>query len=307
MNKIFYNKSIVGFIIIILMIIAAMIFESREIILPEIAALAVGCLVYQNPIWLSKPLHIFLLPSITAVLGFLVNMLTIGYAYKLVLILALMLLVLRLFKSFLAPALATGLLPVITNATSYSFIISILLLTSALSLYVALTQTQEKNNYHLSKQQNSRDGMVYMVFIALWILICDHEKWMFMAALPPVIVTGYEAVHKEVYDMITLKKQVVCLFLASFVGIQSFHFLDNLLLVALVDILAVALILKIFKFRLPPAYAMAILPMILSNASYTNFYFQVLLMSIIIFGAVYLYKNFSIRKSFILFYNVKNG
>lgn len=282
-----------------------MVFKSKEIILPEIAALAVGCLVYQNPIWLSKPLHLFLLPSITAVLGFLVNMLPIEYAYKLVLILALMLLVLRLFKSFLAPALATGLLPVITNASSYSFIISILLFTCALSLYVVLSNT-EKKNIGLPKQENSRDGILYMVFIALWILICDQEKWMFMAALPPVIVTGYEAAHKEVYDMVTLKKQIVCLFLASFVGIQALHFLNNLLLVVLADILAVALILKIFKFRLPPAYAMAILPMILYNASYSYFYFQVLLMSIIIFGAVYLYKNFSIRKSFALFYNVKN-
>lgn len=306
MNKIFYYKSIVGFTIIILMIIAAMIFKSREIILPEIAALAIGCLVYQNPIWLSRPLHIFLLPSITALLGFLVNMLAIGYAYKLVLILALMLLVLRIFKSSLAPALATGLLPVITNATSYSFIISILLLTSALSLYVVFSNTEEKNS-SVPKQENSRDGIFYMVFIALWILICNQEKWMFMAALPPVIVTGYEAAHKKVYDMVNLKKQVVCLFLASFVGIQALHFFDNLVLAALADIVAVALILKIFKFRLPPAYAMAILPMILNDVSYTYFYFQVLLMSIIIFGAVYLYKNFSIRKSFALFYKVKNG
>lgn len=306
MNKIFYYKSIVGFTIIILMIIAAMIFKTREIILPEIAALAIGCLVYQNPIWLSKPLHIFLLPSITALLGFLVDMLAIGYAYKLFLILVLMLLVLRIFKSSLAPALATGLLPVITNAASYSFIISILLLTSALSLYVAFSNTEKKNS-SVPKQENSRDGILYMVFIVLWILICNQEKWMFMAALPPVIVTGYEAAHKKVYDMVSLKKQVVCLFLASFVGIQALLFFDNLLLVVLADIAAVALILKILKFRLAPAYAMAILPMILNNVSYTYFYFQVLLMSIIIFGAVYLYKNFSIRKSFALFYNVKNG
>lgn len=288
------------------MITAAIIFDNREIILPEIAALAIGCLVYQNPIWLSKPLHIFLLPSITAVLGFLVNMLSILLAYKLILILALMMLVLRFFKSFLAPALATGLLPVITNTSSYSFIISILLLTCALSLYIVLTNTEKKNN-GLPKQENSKDGILYVLFIALWIMICDHQKWMFMAALPPVVVTGYEAVHKEVYKAGTFKKQVVCLFLASFVGIQALHFLDNLFLVVLADILGVALILKIFKFRLPPAYAMAILPMILYNASYTYFYFQVLLMCIIIFGAVYLYKKFSIRKSFAHLYNVKNG
>lgn len=289
MNKIFYNKGIVGFIIIILMIIASMIFDSREIILPEIAALAIGCLVYQNLIWLSKPLHIFLLPSITAVLGFSVNMLDVGLAHKLVLILLLMFLVLKLFKSFLAPALATGLLPVITNATSYSFIISILLFTFVLSLSLILAGTKEKTNYQ-SKEQNSKDGIIYIIFIAVWIVICDQEKWMFMAAIPPVIVTGYEAVHKEVYEGLTFRKQVICLFLASFIGIQALHFLDNLVLVVLVDMFAVSLILRIFKCRLPPAYAMAILPMVLYNASYVYFYFQVLLMSVIVFGAIYLYK-----------------
>lgn len=147
MNKIFYNKSIIGFAIIVLMIYASLIFNSREIILPEIAALVVGCLVYQKPVWLSKPLHIFLLPSITAVLGFFVNMLDVGLAQKLILILLLMFVVLKLFKSFLAPAFATGLLPVITNATSYSFIISIFLFTSVLSLCLVLEDTKKKTIY----------------------------------------------------------------------------------------------------------------------------------------------------------------
>ncbi|MCI9845554.1 HPP family protein [Flavobacterium pectinovorum] len=304
MNKIFYNKSIIGFGIIIVMIAASVIFDSREIILPEMAALAVGCLMYQNPIWLSKPLHIFLLPSITAVLGFLVNMLDLELAQKLILILILMLLVLKLFKSFLAPALATGLLPVITNAESYSFIISILLLTSALSLYLILVGSKQKVDCSI-KQHSSREGLIYMLFVAVWILICNQEKWMFMAAIPPVIVTGYEAVHKEAYEVDTFRKQVICMFLASFAGIQSIHFLDNLILAVLLDIAAVYLILSIFKCRLPPAYAMAILPMVL-NASYAYFYFQVLLMSIIILGTVFLYKNAVLRKSFGIFRPDKN-
>lgn len=119
---------------------------------------------------------------------------------------------------------------------------------------------------------------------------------MFMAALPPVVVTGYEAAHKKVYEAVTFKKQVICLFLAAFAGIQSLHFLDNLILAVLVDIAVVFLILRIFDCRLPPAYAMAILPMVLQKASYAYFYFQVLLMSIIVLGAVYLYKNAILKK-----------
>lgn len=157
MTKVLNDKTIIGIVIIVLMITASIIFQRREIILPEIAALVVGCLLYQNPIWVSRPLHIFLLPSITAVLGFLVNMLSIGLPQKLILVIVLMMVVLKIFKSSLAPTLATGLLPVITNASSYSFIISILLFTFLLALYLTLAYPEQKND-PLPQQINSKDG-----------------------------------------------------------------------------------------------------------------------------------------------------
>jgi hypothetical protein len=306
MKNIFFSKSLIAYFIIAVMIVASIIFKDREIILPEMSALAIGCLVYQNPVWLSRPLHIFLLPSLTAVLGFFINRLDFSLAQKLILVLMLMVLILRIFKSHLAPALATGLLPIITNSTSYSFIISILSLTLLLSLSIKLMYKPEKVNSQ-SSPQHYKNGILYMVFISVWIIICSKLQLMFMAVIPPVIVVGYESVNKEMYSFKVLKKQVACLFLAAFVGTKALYFLDNLLLVAVIDIVAVSLILHFLKFKLPPAYAMALLPMVLHNISYNYFYLQVLILSIIVFGTVYLYKNWSSSKKGIFIFNQKNS
>lgn len=306
MKKLFFSKSLIAYFIIAVMIVASVIFKDKEIILPEMSALAIGCLVYQNPVWLSRPLHIFLLPSLTAILGFFINRLDFSLAQKFILVLIIMVLILRLFKSNLAPALATGLLPIITNSTSYSFIASILSLTLLLSLSIKLMYKPEKGSAQ-SNLHHYKNGILYMVFLAVWILICSQAKLMFMAVIPPVIVVGYESVNKEMYSFEVLKKQVGCLFLAAFVGTKALYFLDNLLIVALIDVVAVSFILHLFKFKLPPAYAMALLPMVLRNISYNYFYLQVLILSVIIFGTVYLYKNWSSGKKWIFILNQKNS
>ncbi|MEO8254611.1 MAG: hypothetical protein ABI554_09530, partial [Flavobacterium sp.] len=52
--------------LIILMTAAALSFKEKEIILPELAALSVGCFLYKKNTWTAKPLYLFLLPSVTA-------------------------------------------------------------------------------------------------------------------------------------------------------------------------------------------------------------------------------------------------
>lgn len=294
MRKIFSRNNILGFMIIILMIGASLIFKDKEIILPELAALTVGCLVYKNPVWLSKPLHIFLLPSITAIMGFLVNKLDVSLANKFIVLLPLMFLLLRLFKSNLAPALATGLLPVITNSNSYSFIISILVLT--LLLFIGLKfEKSSKDEVLPPHSPHPKHTALYLLMVSGWIIICAQLDWMFMAAIPPVIVIGFESIHKAEYNFSLFKRQVVSLFFAALIGTQALYFIDNLFMVALVDFAAITLVLKLLKFRLPPAYAMAILPMVLHHFSYTYFPLQVLMMSIIILGIVYIYRNNQLR------------
>ena len=110
---------ITAYSLILLMAAAAFTFQEKEIILPELAALSVGCFLYKKNTWTSKPMHLFLLPVATAFIGFFINQLEINITVKIILVLVVMFILLHLVKSTLAPALATGLLPIVTNCDSY--------------------------------------------------------------------------------------------------------------------------------------------------------------------------------------------
>ncbi|MEW2059063.1 MULTISPECIES: hypothetical protein [Streptomyces] len=121
---------------IIAMITDSVMLNDHEIILPEVAAMAIAMWVYREAGWIRQPSKIFLAPSITAALGIAVNQLDIAYLGKVILTVVLMMLFLRIIQSNLAPSIATGLLPLVMNASEWTFIISILTLTLILMLGV---------------------------------------------------------------------------------------------------------------------------------------------------------------------------
>lgn len=89
--------------------------KDNEIVLPEIAAMAIAMWVYREAGWIRQPSKIFLVPSITAIIGFAINQLPIDYLSKVILTLVLIMIFLRIIQSSLAPAIATGLLPLVMN------------------------------------------------------------------------------------------------------------------------------------------------------------------------------------------------
>lgn len=298
-------RSMLAYTLIFLMIGASVLLHNREMILPEVAALAVAGLIYRNPGWLSRPFHIFLLPSLTATGGFLINNAEFPLAAKLILAVAFVLLTLLLFKSTLAPALATGLLPVITNITSVHFIYAIATFTALLA--ASMYAKPGASGMHSVSKRRHQDHILYFGWISAWILICAQNGWMHMAAMPPVLVVGFESVHKEDYQFAVFYKQALCLFLTAFTGVLSLYYLHNLLLSAVIDLIAVTFLLRLVKFKFPPAYAMALLPMVLPGASPKYFYWQVLVMAAVVLGGIYSYKNLRLNRQFKLVFARVNG
>ncbi|MEB2494995.1 hypothetical protein SOP93_28405, partial [Peribacillus frigoritolerans] len=123
---------------ILAMVIAGVLLNDPEVILPEIAAMAIALWAYREPGWLRQPEKIFIAPSITAVIGFMVNQMDIAYLGKVSLTLVFMMLFLRVIQSNLAPSIATGLLPLVTNATEWSFVIAVCALTFILMVGVLI-------------------------------------------------------------------------------------------------------------------------------------------------------------------------
>ncbi|MCR4029631.1 MULTISPECIES: HPP family protein [Flavobacterium] len=281
-----------GLILILLMVLTAEFFKDKEIILPELAALSIGCFFYNLQEWRSKPWDLFVLPAATAFIGFFINILPIPISLKLVFCVGAVLTIMFLFKNILPPALATGLLPIITNCHTWLFLASIILFTLllALSISVSKKQISETTEHHNFKEKKI-EIILFLMIVSLWFYFCISTNQLGMAAIPPVIVVALESVLKKKYSFKILSKQIFTLTTAGLIGSIILLFIENKVLAAFIAILMISGLLRMIKFRLPPAYAIALLPMVLHELSPANFMFNILIMSTSVLGVIFLLKN----------------
>lgn len=279
-----------GFSFVLLMVGLAAILNDAEIILPEIAALTTGLWIYHEPGWLNQPAKIFWLPSITAIIGFGINHLPYQYSIKISLLLLIMVLLLCLFRSTLAPSFATGLLPIIVNATKPSFIIAILGFTFTLMLVVRLRKLHLKHPYHATI--NYRVMLVFLIIALLWVLVVSLLGRPQMAAIPPVLVVFFEILQKPVYPGQMAVKQIIALTGAATIGFVAYNLLDSRLLVTLIALPLVWGLLYLLQIRVPAAYAFPLLAIILPRQMFQSLPLVTLLAAGYFFGAAYLYQKY---------------
>jgi len=277
---------IFAFAFILLMIAVAVLFEDREIILPEVAALTVGIFTFREDKWIQRPFHIFLLPSITAILGFGINFLPILFSLKLLIVLIGMLLTLRLFKSQLAPALATGLLPIVTNAHSFLFLFAIFAFVLVLFCLIKILKIKPiEDSVPIIYVSHNR----WLLGICIiWFLIAYSLDYVYYSAIPPVIVIAFESLNHPSLKLNVRLKRILALTGASLIGCLTIQYLDNLILAGLIDLLLVAVLLKVMNLRLPPAFAMVLLPMIMPKETILHLTLATFLMSTYFMIGIYI-------------------
>lgn len=246
-----------AFAFIAAMVAAASFWNDREIVLPEIAAMAIALWVYRDPGWMRHPEKIFLWPTATALMGYGINLLAIPFAAKLVLVLAGMLLFFLLFRYSLAPALATGFLPVVTNATSPSFIAAIVASTLVLMLAVVLAGLRADPDRTAPLQP--RLMAVYAAIHLAWIGITASAGYLHLAVLPPVAVVVYESLHMKMYSWRVLLRQTAVLTLSAAAGVLLSLLIDHWVAAVLLALALMWLLLYGLKMRLPAAYAFPLL------------------------------------------------
>ncbi|SHK51653.1 hypothetical protein SAMN05443634_101251 [Chishuiella changwenlii] len=277
---------IFALVFILLMIAVAVLFKDREIILPEVAALTVGIFTFREDKWIQRPFHIFLLPSITAILGFGINFLPILFSLKLLIVLIGMLLTLRLFKSQLAPALATGLLPIVTNAHSFLFLFAIFAFVLVLYCLIKVLKIKPiEDSVPIIYISHNRWLIAICV---IWFLIAYFLDYVYYSAIPPVIVIAFESLNHPSLKLNVRLKRILALTGASLIGCLTIQYLDNLILAGLIDLLLVAVLLKVMNLRLPPAFAMVLLPMIMPKETILHLTLATFLMSTYFMIGIYI-------------------
>lgn len=270
------------------MVLAAAVVGDAEIILPEVAAMAVALWAYREKGWVRQPEKIFIAPSATAVIGFTVNLLDIPYVAKLVLVLFLMAALLRLMKSNFAPSLATGVLPIVTNATHFSFLIAIFATTLVLMAGVLLFRLNK--GVPRDAPVNYWYMLVFLVLHLIWVGVAVAAGYPQMAVIPPITVVVYESLQMPMYMAKMAMKQVAVLTLSATIGTLLYLNIDSWVLVAALDMAIVYLILRIFSARIPAAYAFPLLPFVFPAESVPQLPYAAAVVSAFLFGLVLLFK-----------------
>lgn len=274
--------------LILLMGVFAKWTNDIEIVLPELAALCTGCFIYKKSSWNSSPKALFILPSITAFLGFGINMLSITLALKIALVLLLIFLLFYWSKNVLAPAIATGLLPIITNCHSLYFLLSTVVFTLLLAIIV---QLKYRSNESITNETVSfRSYFAYFSIIIIWLSFCYYNNYFFMLAIPPVIVVGLELISQPKIEIKPIAIKTLILVSASLIGGFINVYFSDLLLILLLNFVIISLFLAIFKQKMAPAYAIALLPIVLKDNDPLYFAIYVCAICCAIFGGAYISK-----------------
>lgn len=256
------QRYLVGFVLILLMVGSATVLQDSEVILPEIGALTAGTWIYRKSTWIQQPAKLFLAPSGTAVIGFGINRLPVSYPVKVLLGLLLMLLFLRVIRSDLAPAFATGLLPIIINATHWIFIVAIFFWTLVLMLGVRWQQPQ-RSKVTTGVAIRPRQMLGFSGLVIAWVTLIWLAGYPQMAAIPPVIVVFFEAAQQPHYQAKTAVKQWLALTGAATIGVGIHLVIASWLVTILLALPLVFGLLHLLKLKLPAAYAFPLLALVL--------------------------------------------
>lgn len=255
-----------GAALVLLMVVSATVLQDQELILPEIGALTAGTWIYQTDGWIHQPTKIFLAPSGTALIGFLINQLPLAYPVKVWLGLLLMLGLLWQLRSSLAPAFATGLLPIIINATHWSFMVAILLFTAILMVGV-YAQGRYRTTQAGAPLRVGHLGL-FAGLVTVWVGLVWIAGVPQMAGIPPVLVVFFEVLQKPHYSRQMAVKQWGALTGAATLGVLVHVVVPTWWVATLIALPLVFLLLAGLRLKLPAAYAFPLLALVLPTGMF---------------------------------------
>ncbi|MCG1139879.1 hypothetical protein K4Q86_11670 [Staphylococcus epidermidis] len=285
----------IAFLFILGMVTASVLLKDREIILPEIAAMAIAMWVYREPGWIRQPSKIFVAPSVTAVIGFAVNQFPIAYLGKVFLTLALLMLFLRIIQSNLAPSIATGLLPLVMNATEWSFILSAFIFTILLMLGVLVFGLNKGLEKKVPIQYKYM--IVFFILNIIWIGLVWVAGYPQLAVIPPILVVVYEVLQKPMYNGKMAFKQGLVLTLSAAVGTLLYFTIDSWILITLLAMLLMLFLLRIVGIRMPAVYAFPLLPFVFPTEIVARLPIGSLIASVFFFGSVLIFKKVEMKRN----------
>lgn len=283
-------------LLILAMFAVAEYTRQREIIFPEIAALALGAWVMKMSPWKSSIFDFWLSPTLAALTGTLiVRFFPYAPFFMLTGAFCLVILQLKLFRSNVLPSISAAVLAVITRSESWCYPLSVCVLTGIIALgrYVLDRSDSRKYNGGLLMEPipNTAEGngalsgwlqlSKLLAGVAFVSAIAVGSDNLFMVA-PPLLVAFVELSKPGGTLLDRAGKILGLLVFAALNGVLWLALINTVLhwplwIFAGLSTATVFLAFHALQLPFPPAVAIALLPAILPQGSLWSYPLQVLL------------------------------
>lgn len=246
----------------------------KEIIFPEIAALTIGAWLVPKQPWKVSRMKLFFLMSLSSVMGLILSRyIPLPIYLKVSIAFSFTALALTFSKTTLFPMISACVLPILLGTTSWIYPISVTVLSA---LIVCIQYLLEKGHYRKSFPMQSCNfelqtetavwckRLFYLML--LMIIPCFIRQYFFIA--PPLIVAFVELSQLQSparrcpHKVIGLTVASACI--GTFLSLAHLYTPLPLTLCAGFAMVGVLLCMQQLSLFLPPAGAIAILPMIIA-------------------------------------------
>lgn len=291
--------SVTALILAVAMVTVSEIMHNKEIIFPEITAVAIGALAAHKMPWNTSRLRLLLTITAAAVLGVgIVLFVPLSTEFKIPIALLCAIACVTISGTEFLPAVSACVLPVLLGTESPVYICSVVVMTSlilAAQLIFEKCGIREKNSFTPVKadKQLLRLRIIQIAAVSLICLIPAANREIFFIA-PPLIVAFFE-MSKPGGKLIERSPQAFLLILlAAVCGVVSRFILAEKLGLPLAVPAAIScgvMLAAVSKVKLyfPPCGAIATLPFIIPETALLKFPFEITAGTVIFIAAAFVF------------------
>jgi hypothetical protein len=248
------------------------------LLFPELAALSHDVLTRPRGKWASQPVRIILTPTLAAIAGLFITRHTHYGAIPVLLIVLASLVIIRLLRSTVTPAISAGVLPMALDERHWMYPVAIFIGLVGLTVMLGIWQrygyatesapvdTEDRTIDALEANSTDRFWLVTLLAFVLVLALVGQFTGLRFILFPPLIVMAYEILGlPELPGWIErpVLLPLVC-FLTASVGLLACRGLDDGPFGVVVTVAVSILLLRVFRVHMPPALAVGVLPFVIT-------------------------------------------
>ena len=250
------------------------------LLFPELAALSHDVMTRPQGKWASQPGRIVLTPTLTAAVGLFATRHIHYGAIPIALVVLASLIIIKLLRSAIGPAISAGTLPIVLGERSWMYPVAIFLGLTGLVAILWMWQrygprldtpsSYSRNDSRIIDELESaphdRFWVVTLLAFVLLLGVPAQLTGLRFILFPPLIVMAYELFgHPEIPGWMQRPAlfPLVCVLTAS-VGVVACQLCRSSVVGVILTVLCSIAILRAFKVHMPPAIAVGLLPFVMT-------------------------------------------